>query len=271
MTWLLFPGAAGADWFADVEAGLLYDDNVPRAELSSDRKGDTAFQVSGKAGKSFFPIEAGTLSFSANVRAQAFARFDDLNSLSPGARASYRHKLGLGASAPWVSLGIGGAWEKFQGDVRDAATLDLAFEVGSRLRERWDLRAGLRHERRYGETSDVFDQSGSSVSVHAGYEVADWLLLFLGGEYRKGDVVSSSLPNPRVLEAAAARVSDPAFGAGVVSYRLDARTYTLTAGGNVAFTDRCSLDVSYERQETRARGGIGYTNNVARLRVLCGF
>jgi opacity protein-like surface antigen len=269
--WLLLPGPAGADWFADLETGFHFDDNLPRAELSSDRKSDGALLLAGRGGKSFHPAEAGILSFSASLRSRAFARFDDLSSLALGGRASYRHKLGLGASAPWFSLAVGGAWEGFWGDVRDAAIFDASGEAGIRLWERWDLRAGLRHERRFGMHSEVFDQTGTTVSAQVGYDLNEWILLFLGGEFRRGDVVSSALPNPRVLEAASARIPDTAFGPGVVAYRLDARTYTAIVGTNLAVTDRCSLDVSYERQETRANEGIQYSNNVARLRVLCSF
>src|SRR5439155_16612736 len=108
----------------------------------------TAFVLAGRAGKSFHPADAGTLSLSANLRTQAFARFDDINSLSLGGQASYRHKLCLGASAPWIRLAVEGGWEDFQGDLRDAATFDVALEVGSRFLDRWELRAGLRHARR---------------------------------------------------------------------------------------------------------------------------
>ena len=271
LTFLLIPGIAAADWFADLEAGIRYNDNLPRAQLSNDRKSDTAFLVEGVGGKRFYPTEAGILSLSMILRAQGFARFDDINSLASGGRASYRHKLGLGASAPWISLAVGGGREDFQGNLRNAAFFDPAFETGIRFRERWDLRAGLRHERRYGAKSDVFDQTGTTVSLNAGYEVNEWLFLSLGGEFRNGDVVSSSPSNPRVVGAASARVTDPAFGSDVVAYRLEAKTYTLIVASNVAVTDRFSLDLSYERQETQANKGIHYLNNVTRFRVLYSF
>jgi opacity protein-like surface antigen len=117
----------------------------------------------------------------------------------------------------------------------------------------------------------VFDHTSNTVSAHAGYDVSEWLLLFLGGEYRRGDIASSSPPNLRVLEAASARAADPAFGPGVIAYRLDANTYTILGGASLAVTERCSLDLSYERQETRANGGMSYANNVARLRFRCSF
>jgi len=94
-----------ADWFYDVEGGLVYNDNWSRAELSRDIESDTALEVSGSVGR-FNELEDGkSFTWSARLAGQAFDTFDDLNNVRLGLNASLRKKFGLGAYTPWASIG----------------------------------------------------------------------------------------------------------------------------------------------------------------------
>jgi len=97
--------SVAGDWLFDADAGILYDSNLTRAQAPADIRADGAAALAAAARNLFALGGSDTLTLGANLRGEAYWRFRGLNVVGLGAEASYRHKFGLGWSAPWAPAG----------------------------------------------------------------------------------------------------------------------------------------------------------------------
>ena len=75
--------------------------------------------------------------------------------------------------------------------------------------------------------------------------------IYLSGEYRRGQIVSTGLPSLENIEIADVFVQDDAYPGGqFFSYRFDGRTVLSTLGYNVGLGPRHSLDLSWRRAQS---------------------
>ena len=296
--WLMASGcqlAGAANLFADLEAGVFYDDNVGRAERSRDREGDAGLEIFGRAGNMVTPGEGTALTFAASLRLTQYNSLDDLSEISPGVSVSLKHKFGLGAQAPWVSAGIAVERIESESEIRDSWLHAATLAAGRRFGERWNVAAGLRYEIRNGDDDvqrndtiapgpppgpapapgpavtadgDVFDHQVPEFNLSVDYLWSDAVLLLASYRYRDGDIVSSTVSYDRILVNAEAFTQDKAFGNNTFAYRLDAGTHVLHFALNYALSESTSIDLGYEYQSSNADGGIDYDKSVTRLRLL---
>jgi hypothetical protein len=77
------------------------------------------------------------------------------------------------------------------------------------------------------------------------YSVNTNSTLYLTGEYRRGDAVSSGLPSLQSLDIAKVFARDDAFNDQLFAYRFNAVTWLATMGYNLPFGSRDSLDFSF--------------------------
>jgi hypothetical protein len=76
--------------------------------------------------------------------------------------------------------------------------------------------------------------------------------LYLGAEYRRGDIVSSGTQSLARINVADALVQDDAFSdQGYLAYRFQSNTWLATLGYNRAFAERHSVDISYRRVQSK--------------------
>ena len=86
----------------------------------------------------------------------------------------------------------------------------------------------------------------TSVRLNFDYAVTDRDTLYLGGDYRRGDVVSSGRASLENIDTAKVLVPDDAFpGGDWFSYRLEANTLVTTLGFNHGFGPKASIDASW--------------------------
>src|SRR6266536_3617014 len=95
----------------DADAGFLYDSNLNRAYERADVRADTALTLDASAGSFWALSGADGLTLFAHGRTELYHRFHGLNWLGAGASASYRHKFGVGSSAPWIAISVDGAYD----------------------------------------------------------------------------------------------------------------------------------------------------------------
>jgi hypothetical protein len=75
--------------------------------------------------------------------------------------------------------------------------------------------------------------------------------VYLGAEYRHGDVVSTARPSLALVNIAEAIVRDDVFtDTERLAYRLNADTVLATLGYNLAFGERHALDLSWRWVQT---------------------
>ena len=83
-------------------------------------------------------------------------------------------------------------------------------------------------------------------------------ILYLSGEYRRGDSVSSGPPSLAV-GAADVFVPDDAFeDQGFIAYRIDGSTIIGTLGLNYPLGARDSVDLSWRRVEGKSRKTLSF-------------
>jgi hypothetical protein len=80
--------------------------------------------------------------------------------------------------------------------------------------------------------------------VNLDYALAAKSTLYLGIEYRRGQSVSSALPELAFVDIAQAIVRDDAFDDGRGAYRLKAKTGIVTLGFSHGLKEDQSLDLS---------------------------
>src|SRR5262245_31306134 len=224
--------AAEAAWIADLEAGLVYEDNVNLAEKARDTLSDTALGTSVSAGAVANVVNGSVVSLTGDVAGVGYTRFTGLTNLYLGATAPFRHKFGLGAAAPWVRVSGSGARLEYREDVRDGWRYRLATGSGKRLGERWEVRVEYAYDRRTAEhevaitprpPGDVFGRSSHTIS-------------------------STTPRNAETFAASTAVTLDPAFGPDAFAYEIGATTHLVTVGLSFALGPQSSLNLGYERQ-----------------------
>jgi hypothetical protein len=98
------------------------------------------------------------------------------------------------------------------------------------------------HSRREARSA-VFDSAENSLRVNLDYALSRSDTLYLGAEYRVGDIVSSGPASLANLDIAKWLVRDDAFSDGqVFAYRFDGRTAIATAGYNFAIDTNNAVD-----------------------------
>jgi hypothetical protein len=293
--WLLITleCAEAGTWFFDVAATAAHDDNLSRAELSDDTKGDAYGEVSGSAGQVFQLTGNTTLVMSASGRYVRFDTYDGLNRWGAAFDANVRHKFGLGRDVPWASLGFSVEHQDFDKNVRDSWFYSTGLRVGKTLGERLDLFGGLSylvrradHSRGVSETdlgpegeeeSDgfnsggAFDLDGWQVSLGADFFATQQLAISAAYAYYDGDVVSSSTPYHEIVEYATAITRDPAFGGDFYAFRLEAKSHTYSLDLNYALGRDSSIGVGYERMQTKGDYGNDYDSNIVRVTLMANF
>ena len=271
---LCMTGSARAEWFYDVRAGGLYDDNLTRAQQAADVRGDGAATLAASAGWFHAASGADGVSLSLEANSEAYGRFHGLNLISIGAGAGYRHKFGLGYAAPWASVALLAAHDDYRGDIRDSNRLEARFEAGRRLTEDFDASFGVISDRRFasndspvvpGISGKVFDLRGQSLFARAAYDITERLQLGGRVSVRRGDVESTTRQNLAIFLASDAIAADPTFGSDFYAYRLRGTTKTAHVSLSWALSDRSSLNFSYAVARTNAYDDLDYRSRIGTI------
>jgi hypothetical protein len=273
---LVQPRPADAAGIADVEAGVVYEDNVNLAEKERDTRSDTALGTSVSAGWLAHWGDHSVASLTGDVIGAGYTRFTGLSNLYLGVTAAFRTRFGLGAAAPWVRVSGSAARLEYRDDVRDGWRYRFATGAGKRFGERWDVRVEYAYEHRTADDEiavsrlpgDVFDQTSHTLSARVDYLHSRALVVFAGYALRLGDVASTTPRNAEIFATSSAVTPDPTFGPDALAYKIDATTHLLSVGLSLALGEQTSFNLGYERQIGLGEGGIDYSNNVFRASFL---
>jgi len=249
---------ARGGFVSEIRTGSAWSDNLNLASKGSEARADAAFGFAGIAGERFQIGTNGGLTLSGSLESRTFRDLDGLDTLAPGASVAYRRKVRLGARVPWVQVSASAVHEGVRDDARRGWLYEGAFRYG------WfaGSSSGFTVEGAYSArdaASTVFDQNAGRVSFRYDAAMCEWLAIYAVYAARRGDVTSSTLPDPAFLAASKSVVDDPVFGSGFRAYRLDATSHDLRIGLNGALGRHASLELVLDRLLARASGGIDYT------------
>jgi len=275
---LLLCATARAEWEFGAAAGAFYDDNLTRAQNAVDKRAASA--VTGAVTGTYFVPLTGSdaVTFALFAGGELFERYHGLTNVVGGGSVNYRHKFGLGAAAPWLSLTALASYDDYRDDLRTSTRLDLRAEAGQRFTEQFDASVGVYYERRYdnhgepvvpGISGKVFDLAGTGAYVRAAYAPTNALLLDVSAGVRRGDVESTSQRSLQVFLASDAIAADPVWGdPSLYAYRLQGTTWSGSLVASYALSDQAALDLAYRYDFTRGAQGLEYTTNRVSLTVV---
>lgn len=271
---------AQAEWFGSAATAVTFDDNVSRAQRSSDIRSDHSFLLHAVGGYHHQLDGNSGISLSMQAEREWFVHYEDLSAVRVGPAVALRTKLGLGPQAPWLRLSASALRLEHDDDLRRGWLFEIAAAGGARLTERLALFGEARMEKRRADHSEpvvrnisgaVFDIDGYSASVGGDYALSRATAVSLSYSYRVGDVVSSTRRNAAIFGASDAIARDPAFGPDVIAYRLRARSHVLDLRVSHALGERTSINLSMARSFTYGNGGNDYYGNRVTASLLVDF
>lgn len=268
---LCCPATGAAEGFVDAEAGVLYNSNLGNAQFSPDVKSDNAFTAAASAGTVSYFGDDISVTIAADARSELYDRFSGMNNIALGASLSARRKMGLGPTAPWISVTGSAARLQYQNDVRDGWLYRLGAAAGKRLGERWNVRADFTIERRTADQSvpsgedlpgSVFDLGNRELALKADYALSGKMLLTGAYTRRVGEVVSTTSLETGIDEFSSAETRDTVFGPSAIAYRLRAASNIFSLGLSWTIGPHAWLNVNGQRQLTYAAGDNNYNKSV---------
>jgi hypothetical protein len=270
-----------AGWLDEVGIELRRDNNLSRAQLPEDIKGDTALVVSASAGTGYQVTDNSRLSLTLALSGSAYQRYHGLDNLNAGLELAYRWKFGLGPYAPELHLSGSATRLEYQDAARDGWLYVGEIGIAKRLSDRLALRMAYQVEQRKSDNvapllpglppeiaPDVFDLRSHNLSFGGDYSVNSDYVLSAAYTIRDGQIVSTTLINLPIFLASSAIAADNVFGPDRFAYTMKARTRGVTLGVTRVIGGQASFSLGFEHLDSRAEGGIDYQANLVRATYL---
>jgi hypothetical protein len=262
----------------NVDFGVTYDDNVNRAREPANRLEDSLFSMSANVSRAW-PV-ASNLRFQVTGLAsgEKLYRYNGLGRFSGGAQAELQYRTSGAFDATTFAVSGRALYEQYESHYRTGPRYFAGFNARRALTDRIELFGEIGANWRRGK-SEVFNWRDYAAKLNIDYALGRKGILYLAGEYRQGDSVSSGPPS-LVVGAAEVFVPDDAFeDLGYIAYRFDSRTLIGTVGVNYPLGARDSVDFSWRRIEGKARkslnvdlgGPLKYIDNQYSLMYLMRF
>jgi hypothetical protein len=242
--------AAGADSpGVGVEVSYTSDDNVNRG-AEGDVLPDRVLGVRVTASAAV-PISTRTRAVILGLAGtERFNTYGGLSRNFIGAQGDFKYRsAGEFGAATWGAF-VRTAAEYYESDLRDGYRHAFGVNVVKPVTDRLQVFAALAGNITDG-SSTVFDTKNVSLRGNADWSFTRSDLVYLGLEYRQGDIVSSMLPT-LATAGIPDNIPDDAFDDGRVAYRFKARVWITTLGYNHAFGARHSVDIVWRRAQATA-------------------
>jgi hypothetical protein len=231
-----------------VAAGFAYDDNVSRASEMLDKLSDTVYSMTVSKAKSFVVSHNTKLTVSGFMDIEKFRTYAGLGHVSGGMQGEYMYRVSGEFGSPTFGIFARYTADEYESILRDGSHSSAGVTLRKALTDRIDLFAAVADNVRRGK-SDVFNTRDISGRMNLDYALATGKTIYLTGEYRKGDIVSSGQPSLKILDISTVLVHDDVF-AGFYDYRMKGQTVLLTLGYNVSFGPKDSVDFAWRRVQS---------------------
>jgi uncharacterized protein YhjY with autotransporter beta-barrel domain len=228
----------------DIRADLAYtyDDNVTR---STDKLPDQFWSL----GLSRVFV----LPFNENSRVTlepslGFDKYENNVLLShgdAGIKAQLQYRSTGDFSSPTYALFTTLTGSNYESSLRDGERLQVGTSIFMPLTDRINGFAAIGGDGRHAR-SEVWDGADGFVRANLDYALTESGTIYLSGEYRNGDMVSTGFASLANLDSAKIYVTDDAFPrSGRVAYRFNGTAGLFTLGYNLGASSTSSFDLSY--------------------------
>jgi hypothetical protein len=253
----------------NVDGGVTWDSNVSRGREADEKLSDNVFSLGLNMTRAFSLNEHTRFVATALASAEKFERYQGLGRFSGGAQGELQYRSSGAFDA--VTLGFVGRafYDQYESHLRTGPRYFVGVNARRALTDRIELFVEAGGSARNGR-SEVFTWRDWSVKGNLDWSFGRNGLVYLTGEYRSGDTVSSGHASLVNLSLADVFTADDAFeDQGLFAYRFDAHTLIGTMGYNFPLGPRDSIDFSWRRaQSTPTRkpdfdfsGALKYIDN----------
>lgn len=231
----------------NLDAGYAWDDNVTRGREAADKISDRAFSLGMSMTRPFALGTHARLQVTALASGEKFDRHAGLGRFSAGAQGELQYRASGAFDATTYAVVGRAMYEQYESRLRTGGRYFVGVNARRSLTDRIDLFAEVGANARNGR-SEVFTWRDYSAKVNLDYSLGRNGVVYLTGEYRRGDTVSTGHPSLVNVGLADVFVADDAFdGLDLVAYRFDARSLLGTVGYNYPLGARDSIDFSWRR------------------------
>lgn len=243
----LAAGAWAAPLGLNLEVGYNRSSNVTRApEGSPDVLSDQFLGIN--LNKNFtFPLTQHTR-FVVNGfgGGEKFLDFDGLSRVLYGVQGTWQYRPSAEFSAPTYGVFVRVSGDQYRSELRDGYRASAGVSVRKPVTDHIDILGVAAYNARNAQNA-VFDTRDWSARLNVDYSLFGRDTLYFGGEYRRGDTVSTTQSSAALSSIAKAIATDDAFDDGVArwAYRFQATTLIGSIGYNFAFASGQSLDLAY--------------------------
>ena len=233
-----------------VDAGFMFDSNVTRAKLPAEKLSDRVYSVNASYSK-IFPINENIRAIvTGSLGGEKFDKYYRLSRAMAGAQGEIIYRPSAEFDAPTFAAFAQSTAERYQSTLRNGYRYSVGLSVRQPLTDRVNLFGAVSYNERYGKSA-VFNNRFNAVRLNVDYTLSTTETIYLTGEYRRGQIVSTGLPSLENIEVADVFVQDDAYPNGqFFSYRFDGKTVLSTLGYNLGLGPRHSLDLSWRRAQS---------------------
>lgn len=244
-----------------VEAAYTSDSNVTRGPSGEALK-DHILGLRASAGL-LVPVSARTrLVFQGFAGGEKFSTYSGLSHNYLGGQGDFQFRPSAEFSSATYAVFARTSAEYYESNLRDGYRYVYGVSVLKPLTDRLQLFGALAQNVSDGR-SVVFDTRSTSLRGNLDWAVSRWDTVYLGGEYRTGESVSTaSRIDPiktlgRVNTATPYIIQDDAFTDTTRdAYRIKTNALLFTLGYNRAFSAGQSLDLSWRRVQATAQDPV---------------
>lgn len=266
---------ATPDIQADV--GYMFDDNVTRGQEGGSKLSDQSLSVN-LSQPFIFPISDHTRALlTGTFGVETFLRHDGLSRLTGGIQGEFQYRSSAEFGTPVLALFARISADEYQSDQRDGLRYSAGISLRKTLTDRIRIFGAVAHNERQGNNA-VFDNTDDAARISLDYDLKTSGTLYLGGEYRQGDmVISAPLWN---VYGSAYTPDDVFWDWQLYNYRLNGTTALYKLGYNFALGSRSSIDFSWNRAQSTTsyvvwpswnKNSVSYTTNQYSLVFLARF
>lgn len=261
-------------------ATVTYAENFSRTSFTPTAQDATVFDVDGAFLHAKQLAANWTLIAALEGNAETVSRFNPLNRLSLGGRATVRHKFGLGPMVPVLDAGAALTSVNFRESGRSGWREEAFASVSQRLTETWRVVASASWET-FTASHAPFDTHARRLGLETYYDVTRTWQLGAGASRLDGQLVANAAwsvwgqaisggfgPTVQRYYTSIPWETTGTFGPGWVAYRVDCRADFWWTQITARLSEHTSVPLRYESAKVVNRIGIRYDSAFWSLGVL---
>ncbi len=231
-------------------AGFAHDDNVSRASATSEKLSDTSYGLTLSKAQSLQFTKYFRLTLNGFLDFEKFRTYPGLGHFSGGLQGELMYRPSGEFSSPTFGLFARLSGDNYESKLRDGSRRTVGFTLRNPLTDRINLYTAIANQTRTAKSA-VFTTRDNTLRMNLDYAVDTGQTLYLTGEYRKGDIVSSGQSSLKKLDMSTVFVRDDVFiSPAFYTYRMQGKTALFTLGYNHALGLKDSLDFAWRRAQS---------------------